>query len=435
MPTIPLNVILIWTGANGAIPAGWQRETSLDGKFPKGAADGVNPNVTGGSDTHTHTSPVHTHTMVYHAHTGQTVRSSGDFETESRDHPNKSSRDSHYHDWTSDSLQNGNMANGITYAAGDSKPPFHEVIFIKPSTVPAQLHDDIVALFGTGNIPTNWVICDGANGTPNLDDKYLRGAAAGQDAGATGGTLNHTHDVSHNHGVVGHEHQASTGAVGVSSDGERGREGSEGGGGQVVDRNHKHTIFLFTASETASTYSGVTPGTETVEPLYKKIRAIKNNSGNPSKPSGIIGLWLGSLANIPPGWFLCDGSKGTPDLRAYFPKITTTAGEVNETGGNNTHSHAASNTHTHTAPGAHSHSVGVSGNTGPGYGTVADPDGASKPHGHNGSSCSGNTSSWNSAAIQADTSDNQPAFRTVAFIMFKYETYGGAAILGSVLNV
>lgn len=35
-------------------------------------------------------------------------------------------------------------------------------------------------------------------------------------------------------------------------------------------------------------------------------------------PSGAILLWSGSIANIPAGWALCDGTNGTPDLRDRF---------------------------------------------------------------------------------------------------------------------
>lgn len=35
-------------------------------------------------------------------------------------------------------------------------------------------------------------------------------------------------------------------------------------------------------------------------------------------PSGGIIKWYGSIASIPTGWFLCDGTNGTPDLRAKF---------------------------------------------------------------------------------------------------------------------
>jgi hypothetical protein len=35
-------------------------------------------------------------------------------------------------------------------------------------------------------------------------------------------------------------------------------------------------------------------------------------------PSGVILLWSGSIATIPTGWVLCDGTNSTPDLRDRF---------------------------------------------------------------------------------------------------------------------
>ena len=35
-------------------------------------------------------------------------------------------------------------------------------------------------------------------------------------------------------------------------------------------------------------------------------------------PSGFIGFWSGSVNSIPSGWYLCNGSNGTPDLRNRF---------------------------------------------------------------------------------------------------------------------
>lgn len=55
-------------------------------------------------------------------------------------------------------------------------------------------------------------------------------------------------------------------------------------------------------------------------------------------PSGVILMWSGSVASIPSGWHLCDGTTGTPDLRnkfivgagsTYDP--ADTGGEVNHT--------------------------------------------------------------------------------------------------------
>jgi len=42
-------------------------------------------------------------------------------------------------------------------------------------------------------------------------------------------------------------------------------------------------------------------------------------------PSLTIAIWTGSIATIPTGWKLCDGTLGTPDLRNRFPKCVLNA--------------------------------------------------------------------------------------------------------------
>lgn len=53
----------------------------------------------------------------------------------------------------------------------------------------------------------------------------------------------------------------------------------------------------------------------------------------------IIAMWSGSSGNIPPGWQLCDGTNGTPNLRNRF--IIGSQGNLNigDTGGSTSHSH------------------------------------------------------------------------------------------------
>lgn len=45
------------------------------------------------------------------------------------------------------------------------------------------------------NIPDGWAICNGANGTPDLRDKFICGTSTGENPGATGGEASHTHSV------------------------------------------------------------------------------------------------------------------------------------------------------------------------------------------------------------------------------------------------
>ena len=49
-----------------------------------------------------------------------------------------------------------------------------------------------------GTIPTGWALCDGANGTPNLQNRFIVGAGSGYAVAATGGSADATL-VSHSH--------------------------------------------------------------------------------------------------------------------------------------------------------------------------------------------------------------------------------------------
>lgn len=45
---------------------------------------------------------------------------------------------------------------------------------------------------------------------------------------------------------------------------------------------------------------------------------VGNISTTSAVPNGFIGMWAGTIATIPSGWALCDGTNGTPDLRSRF---------------------------------------------------------------------------------------------------------------------
>ena len=63
-------------------------------------------------------------------------------------------------------------------------------------------------------------------------------------------------------------------------------------------------------------------------------------------PSGGIILWSGSIATIPTGWVLCNGSNSTPDLRDKFIIGAGNSYAVAATGGS---ANAITVAHTHTA--------------------------------------------------------------------------------------
>jgi len=54
---------------------------------------------------------------------------------------------------------------------------------------------------------------------------------------------------------------------------------------------------------------------------------------------GMIMLWYGSIATIPSGWTLCDGTLNTPDLSDRFIKAASVSTAPGTRGGANTHVH------------------------------------------------------------------------------------------------
>ncbi len=98
--------------------------------------------------------------------------------------------------------------------------------------------------------------------------------------------------------------------------------------------------------------SGVTIGT--YDNIYG-IVGVQTAVGT-TIPAGMISLWYGSIGSVPTGWYLCDGSNGTPDLRDRFIVGAGSTYSVSQTGGSTdavvvSHTHtastAAAGTHTH----------------------------------------------------------------------------------------
>lgn len=417
---IPSGVILIWTGTHATIPSGWSRETTLDDKYPKAWGASVAPNVTGGANTHTHTGS-HTHTMNAHNHTFS-IGANKETDEATSGSGIIGSKHSHGGSGSTNASSGGGLVSNGTWASVNQEPPYYKVIFVKPTGTVAALPANICAHYYGTTAPASWNFCDGTNSTPDLRNKYLKGAGTGADAGAGSGGTTHVHNISHTHTVSAHAHTGQT-----NSDGED--YGSRQTGSHenwFACTSHYHTVYASNVTSTASTYTNTTAGGDTVEPAYKKLGVIKATVGAMRK--GMVGLWLGATASIPNNWVLCDGNNGTHDLRDKFIKIGATLAENNATGGANTHTHSAVS-HTHTGN-SHTHTFthGQCSNfnrkdSGTGGG-VQDEN-----HGHALTNGSYTTTVYSTDNMTADTVDNQPAYRTVAYIQLDKLTYGGSHLL------
>lgn len=409
---IATNIILIWSGTHASIPSGYSRETSLDAKFLKGNPVSTNPNVSGGSNTHTHTSSAHVHAMTNHVHTVTITGITGNEGSKADDVRNSATdHTDHGVAINSGAVTGGALSSEAgTYASVNQEPPYYEVIFIK-SGGSRGIPDSVVGLFDSATLPTNWKFCDGNNSTPDFRNKYLKGAGTGADSGTTGGSTNHSHVLSHTHTVADHGHAAVT-----SGSANRFSQKSVAGSG-YVNHSHTHSITLDNASASLDAGNPTLTTTETVEPAYKKLLAIQNQNGQDSAPKGIIGLWLGALSAIPVGW------EEYTAMNDRYLKIANDTSEIGNTGGSNSHVHS-NNTHTHTVTGTHSHTA-----SGMGHVTSINRTGstnsatpASAVHTYTVSSTS---IAFDSSTTNADSSSNEPAHLTTSFIKLANPAEGG----------
>ena len=97
----------------------------------------------------------------------------------------------------------------------------------------------------------------------------------------------------------------------------------------------------FTGTPTAPTATAGTNNTQIA------TTAFVASSAASAIPAGVIVMWSGSIAAIPAGWYLCDGSNGTPNLRDRFVIGAGSAYAVGGTGGSKdaivvSHSHSTS---------------------------------------------------------------------------------------------
>jgi hypothetical protein len=111
----------------------------------------------------------------------------------------------------------------------------------------------------------------------------------------------------------------------------------------------------FTGTPLAPTAAGGTNNTQIATTAFATAAAAA------AFPVGGIILWSGSVASIPSGWALCNGSNGTPDLRNRFVVGAGSTYAVNATGGSAdaivvSHTHTATSTSTVTDPG-HKHNL------------------------------------------------------------------------------
>ena len=181
----------------------------------------------------------------------------------------------------------------------------------------------------SANIPAGWALCDGGNGTPDLRDRFVVGAAGAYAVGDTGGAASHTHDT-----AVG---SVESGAAGAHTH----TTAATTSGAEAA---HTHSInppsttsSSDSHSHTANTFAfrrDVAVGTATANTHWYIVIDTGSNQGQVLDPYG----WSGSTTS--------DAHTHTTDVAAF--------------------NSAAGSSHAHTVPalatdsqGSHTHSVAI----------------------------------------------------------------------------
>ena len=183
----------------------------------------------------------------------------------------------------------------------------------------------VVAWSGTeDNVPKGWSICNGENGTFDLQDKFLLGAGPNHAVGETGGeeevklTVNTM--PSHNHTVP--VQSTATGrpsSVYITGGYKSGTAYSDVRTTTTGDAQpHNNMPPYYTLLYIQKTSATPTDYMTTEEVMAAIQEAMSNIPASGGVPINTITIWSGAVDDIPTGWALCDGQDGRPDLRGRF---------------------------------------------------------------------------------------------------------------------
>ena len=173
---------------------------------------------------------------------------------------------------TATKLQTGRTINGVSFDGTAN------------ITIPSIPTGGIIMWSGSiASIPAGWALCNGLNGTPNLQDRFVIGAGSAYGVGVTGGSKDAI-VVSHTHTQEAHSHTATTDSAGAHTHTISSGHGSYGASptavSEIMDKtpgtssSGAHTHSLTTATVTPTINSTGTNGTNANLPPYYALAYI-----------------------------------------------------------------------------------------------------------------------------------------------------------------
>jgi len=388
-----------------------------------GAGDSYSVGDTGGSDLvsvlgHTHTGVSHVHNDVNPTMRGTAPSTSASIGNRGVTAAGKY----HSHTLVSKTSGSGTMAlNSGGAFQSDNKPAYLEVTHVIP-TAPlltgtfsrgttsfyAYWNDD------AGTVPSNCLVCDGTNGTPDLRNKFIKNIDS-ESIGTTGGSTvksfgSHSHSVTHSHAqntITTNLPQSNNAAVAQYQTGI-----------EVSQLTHAHTSITIPAS---SNYTENMTGNAAQNipniPQYYGLTIIELSEALANwLPSGSV--LYSNATTAPSGWKKCDGTNGTLNFADKFARSTNNPSSVGGTGGENSSSYPS---HSHTgANHTHSYSGTSWGNTSSTTQIDSTPvyycSAATHVHNDSLSNVSGAASASSVSSSNPAAADNKPPYHALQVI-------------------
>lgn len=255
---VPLGGEILWYGIAANVPTGYVVDSYCANVFVRGASAGGASNTPASDNSHTHTNPAASGSDPAHTHAiggGSTTNASGSKTVFSSGSVN-SAPAGHGHDVpTGTSGSAGAHTHTLSGAVvADAYPPYARLYWIKAIQEAALPVGGIVMWDNPiASAPSGCVLCNGTGGTPDLRDKFIYGASADGELGATGGATTHAHANASTGSAGTHSHTLSLTSGNAPSDSNisgyvAGTSVSAGGhnhslsGTSDANADHSHTI-------------------------------------------------------------------------------------------------------------------------------------------------------------------------------------------------
>jgi len=226
---------------SSSIPEGWAQ--TQQNMFLYGAS-GDAGGTFGGSHSHS-VSGTHNHTSGSHTHSDVTC---GDAfpnnEDQIRVYYQSNIRSllkppEHSHTISFSTGGSGtSTSSGVGNSGSSTEPSYKKLYCIENHNSEEDYQEDSIVLWleSVSSIPAGWLLCNGSNGTPNMNNYFMKVASSSGEIGSTGGGSSHGHSGgSHGHSDAGtHNHEATADTLSVGSN--NAYSGSGGG----TKQSHQH---------------------------------------------------------------------------------------------------------------------------------------------------------------------------------------------------